>query len=866
MRFTLTLLLSLFVLLQASSFAETAEPRKIVSLNNGWKFTLGDPAQAAVTSFDDHTWSAMGLPHSFSLPYFGSPQFYVGYGWYRKTLNLPASLKGKRLSLEFDGVFLVAEVFVNGTKVGQHEGGYTGFTFDITAAAHPGMNTIAVRVNNLWNARIAPRAGEHVFSGGIYRDVRLVVTAPLHVAWYGTFITTPTVSKTSGTVRVRTEVVNDSADVKSATVRSVILDADGKAVTTIETTQSVPAHQTLVFDQTSMPVANPQLWSPDHPYLYALKSVVLDGKAITDNFFSTFGIRSIKFTADQGFLLNGEHLYLRGANVHQDHAGWGDAVADSGFHRDIKLVKEAGFNFIRGSHYTHAPAFVEACDQLGVTLWSENCFWGIGGFKSDGYWNSSAYPPAEADQPAFEASVKQQLQEMIRMHRNHPSVVAWSMGNETFFTEKSALPKLRKFLGELVAYSHELDPTRPAAIGGVQRPLDASRIDTIGDLAGYNGDGATQSIFQNPGIPNLVGEYGSTTAIRPGKYEPGWGDLGKQMEGSHPQEFPWRSGQAIWCMFDHGSIAGKNLGEMGIVDYFRIPKRAWYWYRNEYAHVPAPEWPASGTPAALKLTTDQPTLQRADGTEDAQIMVTVVDQAGKAISNCPPVKLTIESGPGEFPTGPEISFDPKSDIAILDGQAAIEFRSYYTGKTLIRATSPGLQDGVLEITTLSGPPFIPGTTPPVAARPYVRFTSMSATNAATRFGTDNPTLASSEASGHNSSLANDGDGRSFWQASLSDSKPWWAVDLEKLVAVKSVTLGFPSKGVWSYRIEVSNDGRSGWKLIADETHSTTPVSTQTVTASGTAAGRFLRVVFTEVPLGKSAGLSEIEVSGTQPAQ
>ncbi|MGC3989750.1 MAG: glycoside hydrolase family 2 TIM barrel-domain containing protein [Chthoniobacteraceae bacterium] len=871
LRSTLFALLGVLCLvpLQKSSAATPAEStrsRTMTSLNNGWKFVLGDPAGAGAPSFDDHTWAAVGLPHSFSLPYFGSPQFYVGYGWYRKTLDLPASLKGKRLFLEFDGVFQVAEVFVNGTPVGRHEGGYTGFSFDITSAARSGANTIAVRVNNLWNARLAPRAGEHVFSGGIYRDVRLVATAPLHVAWYGTFITTPQVSAQSGTVKVQTEVVNDSAEAKSVTLQSTILDRTGQAVATVSSRQPVSAHQTVTFDQTSAPITSPQLWGPDHPDLYSVKTTVWDGQTVVDDFHSSFGFRSIKFTADQGFFLNGDHTYLHGANVHQDHAGWGDAVADRGFFRDVSLVKQAGFDFIRGSHYPKAPAFVEACDELGVMLWSENCFWGIGGFKADGYWNSSAYPPAPADQPAFEASVKQQLREMIRIHRNHPSIITWSMGNETFFTEKSALPKLRTFLSELVAYTHELDPTRPAAIGGVQRPLDANRIDTLGDLAGYNGDGATLSIFQKAGVPSLVGEYGSTTSRRPGKYEPGWGDLGKQMEGGQPKEFPWRSGQAIWCMFDHGSIAGKNLGTMGIVDYFRIPKRAWYWYRNNYLHIPPPEWPASGTPTALKLSADRTTLQHADGTDDAQILVTVVDQAGKAISNCPPVKLAVESGPGEFPTGPEINFDPKSDIAILDGQAAIEFRSYYAGKTVLRATSPGLQEATLEITTLDGSPYLAGTTPAVAPRPYVRFTTAVSANAATRFGTNNPTQASSEASGHNSGLGNDDDAHSAWQAALSDAHAWWAVDLEKLVAVKSVTLTFPSPGEWRYRIEASNDGRSGWKLVSDQTRSTDKTATQTVSSSGEVAGRFLRVVFTGEPPSQPAGLAEIEVTGSQPAQ
>ena len=211
------------------------------------------------------------------MPYFAADRFYVGYGWYRKHFNVPAAWSGKRVNLEFDGVFQVAEVFVNGQRIGEHKGGYTGFTFDITDAVKPGDNVVAVRVNNLWNPRLAPRAGEHTFSGGIYRDVRLVVTAPVHVAWYGTFVTTPQVSKESGTVNVKTEVVNDSGAAKSVTVKTSVVDAKGKTVAQMESTQTIAPGATNVFDQTSAPIANPKLWSPEHPNLYSVKTVVLDG-------------------------------------------------------------------------------------------------------------------------------------------------------------------------------------------------------------------------------------------------------------------------------------------------------------------------------------------------------------------------------------------------------------------------------------------------------------------------------------------------------------------------------------------------------------------------------------------------------------
>ena len=836
--------------------------RQTVNFNREWKFQLGDVAGAEAAEFDAAKWEDIGLPHSFSMPYFAADRFYVGYGWYRKHFNVPKEWSGRRVNLEFDGVFQVADIFVNGRRLGEHKGGYTGFSFDLTDAVKTGDNVVAVRVNNVWDPQLAPRAGEHTFSGGIYRDARLVVTAPVHVAWYGTFVTTPQVSKASGTVNVKTEVVNDSATVKSVLLKTSVLDTKGKTVAQMESTQSIAPGATNVFDQTCAPVPNPKLWSPENPILYSVKTVVLDGRKPVDDYTSPLGFRWFKFTADQGFFLNGEHYYFTGANVHQDHAGWGDAVADSGFFRDVKLIKDAGFDFIRGSHYPHAPAFAAACDQLGMLFWSENCFWGTTGFRSP--WAASAYPTNSADDAGFEASVKASLRDMIRIQRNHPSIIVWSMDNEVYFSDRSVMPKVRSFLRDLVAYTHELDPTRPAGIGGSQR----GDIDKLGDVAGYNGDGAR--LFVNPGIPSVVTEYSSTIADRPGKYDPGWGDLpstpgaDRNIVGSW--RLPWRSGEVIWCGFDHGSLAGRRFGAMGLVDYFRLPKREWFWYRNEYLHFPPPAWPSNGVPAALTLTADKTTLNAVDGTDDAQIIVTVVDKNGRAISNCPPVTLAIESGPGEFPTGPSITFAPDSDITIRDGQAAMEFRSYYAGKTAMRATSPGLKDAVIQITTRGEPKFIAGKTPAVKPRPYVRFTASANNGSLMTFGLANPTRASSEATGHSGRFANDGNAASYWQADPADTSAWWCVDLERIVTMSSVKLAFPFDGNWRYRVEISDDGNSGWKLLSDQTQSAAGASTQTLSAVAGTHGRFLRVTFVGTPDVRPAALAEVEAFGNFSGQ
>lgn len=823
----------------------TRSPRQTVNFNREWKFTLGDPAGAEVVTFADAAWQSVGLPHSFSIPYFQADQFYVGYGWYRKHFAVGPEWRGKQLFLEFDGAFQVAEVFVNGRRIGEHHGGYTGFSLDITAAVKTEDNVVAVRVNNLWNPQQAPRTGDHTFSGGIYRNVRLVVTDPLHVTWCGTFVTTPEVSAESSLVNIKTEVANTGSESKKCQLVTEILDPKGTVVATVSSSQTVPAGEKSTFDQTTPMIASPRLWDPSHPSLYSARARILSDKTLVDNFTTPFGFRWVKWTADQGFFINGEHLYFHGANVHQDHAGWGDAATDGSARRDVKLMKDAGFDFIRGSHYPHSPAFSEACDQQGMLFWSEVCDWN--GMKARAGW----FLNGTADPENFEAyaiSCKKTLREMIRIHRNHPSIIIWSMSNEAFFTDKSLLPQMKDLAKDMVALSHELDPTRLAAIGGCQR----EGFDKLGDVAGYNGDGAR--LFIDPGIPNVVSEYGSVICNRPGEYAPGFGDLEKQ-----PQ-FAWRSGQAIWCGFDHGTWLGR-FGRMGIVDYYRLPKRSWYWYRNEYLKIPPPLWPQPGTAAKLRLTADKTTILGTGATDDIQLIVTVLDAAGKPISNNPVVTLTVESGPGEFPTGPAITFDPSSDIEIRDGQAAMAFRSYDGGKTVIRATSPGLTDAVVTLTTTGLPAFIPGQTAAVKVRPYKRFEGSDAPHdrkEKKNLVKDLPTRASSEAPEHSARFANDGSTATYWSPANEATNPWWQVDLESLTPLATTKLTLRDEGLCCYKIEVSEDAKS-WKTAVDQTRSTSRERVRADTCVAGSSGRFLRITFTELPTGKTANLAEFEV-------
>jgi beta-galactosidase len=254
------------------------QPRQRININREWKFILGDQKNAELSDYKDTGWDDVNLPHSFSTPYFQTGQWYVGYGWYRKYINVPAIWKGKRICIEFEGAFRDAEVFVNGKPVGHHQSGYTGFCYDITEAVVTGKNVLAVRLNNLWNARLAPRDGDHNFCGGIYRDVYLVVTNPTHIAWYGTFVTTPKVSKASGIVNIKTEVANNSTVSKTCRLKTTVLDPSGKVADVFSSSLKINAGATVTFDQTGKPIHNPKLWHPLYPFYIKLLALCMTGK------------------------------------------------------------------------------------------------------------------------------------------------------------------------------------------------------------------------------------------------------------------------------------------------------------------------------------------------------------------------------------------------------------------------------------------------------------------------------------------------------------------------------------------------------------------------------------------------------------
>lgn len=645
-------------------------------LNNNWKFTYGDKVGASPDEIN--RWQDIGLPHSFGIPYFMEKEFYLGYGTYSKWFELSKEDCKKRILLKFLGAFQKAVVVLNGKQIGEHRGGYTPFLVELTGNIRPGQNHLIVCVDNLWDATLAPRGGEHQFNGGIYRDMQLILTAYDYIEEDGVFVQTTQLKKEKDSwhaeLKIGTQVhaseKSDLSEFDSMMLETCI--CEGKEVLA-RSVEPLVMGNSEICQSISLTGITP--WSPDTPKLYIVVSRVLCNGIECDCVRTSVGIRTVRFDKDEGFFLNGEHFSILGANVHQDHAGWADAVTRSGIRRDIQMIKECGMNTIRGSHYPHHPYFAQVCDEKGILFWSEMCFWGTGGDKQEGYWTASAYPPNESDQTAFEKSCLDQLEEMICTQRNHPSIICWSMCNEVFFTDAPVKDKAKELIRKMVERSHELDPSRPAAVGGAQR----DGFDVLGDLAGYNGDGA--ALYHDPGFPSLVSEYGSSIETRPGKFEPRFTD-GTEID------YPWRSGKILWCGFHHGSIFD-GMGSMGMIDYYRLPLACWYWYREHLAGKSAPKPKKEGTPFQIRLSSDVNRF-RANGQEDAWICAELLDQEGNPISNEIELTFTVEKGDGIFPTGKTITFSPEKKN-MLDGLAAIEFRSWYGGENVICATADGVK-------------------------------------------------------------------------------------------------------------------------------------------------------------------------------
>jgi beta-galactosidase len=407
---------------RAAGDASAQPPRTRLSLDPGWKFFLGDPAGAESPSFDSAGWRTVETPHDWSIEGKldaknptgrGAGYFPAGVGWYRRAFNVPGAWSGKQIGVEFEGVYMNATVYVNGHELGMHPYGYTPVCHNLTPhLSIGGTNTLAVRVDNAQQPNSRWYAGS-----GIYRHVWLHVTEPVHVAQWGVAVTTPEVSAARAKVLLKTSIANDSDQAASVRLRSIVVNQSGAVVGRAESSVQVNAEASVETPQ-EITVLKPALWSPESPVLYRLVTrVIRDGKTI-DEVTTPFGIRSIEWSAEKGFLLNGKAVKMAGGCVHHDLGPLGVAAFDRAEERRVQILKAAGFNALRAAHNPPSPGFLDACDRLGMLVMDEafDC-WSRG--KNPFDYNV-----------AFKDWWQRDLDGMVLRDRNHPSVVCWSIGNE----------------------------------------------------------------------------------------------------------------------------------------------------------------------------------------------------------------------------------------------------------------------------------------------------------------------------------------------------------------------------------------------------------------------------------------------------
>jgi beta-galactosidase len=461
----------------AMQAAASDSPRLELSADSGWRFLLGDPNGAEAPSFQDQAWRTVQLPHDWSIE--GRPEktnpsgagggfFPNGTGWYRKTFSAPADWKGKRVSVEFDGVYRDATVYLNGHKLGTQPYGYTSFQLDLTPQlSFTSSNVLAVRVDN------SAQPNSRWYSGsGIYRHVRVIVTNPSHVAHWGVFVTTPDVTDTAGKVQVHTTLANESDADDRLTLQTTLMDRAGKAVGSAECLIDVATGKETETSQ-DIAVANPALWSPDSPVLYrAVTQIMKDGQVI-DQVVTPFGIRSLAWSAEKGLLLNGKPIKLTGGSVHHDNGPLGSAAFDRAEERKVELLKAAGHNAVRTAHNIPSPAFLNACDRLGLLVLDEPF----------DMWKAHKVKFDYGDH--FDQWWKHDISGMVLRDRNHPSVVIWGIGNEIPELEVDKGAELAKKLADQV---RSLDDTRPLTLAfpGTTTAPKAAAVFSLLDITGYN--------------------------------------------------------------------------------------------------------------------------------------------------------------------------------------------------------------------------------------------------------------------------------------------------------------------------------------------------------------------------------------------
>ena len=476
---TRALVLVVYAFLIGQSAAAT---RVSTSFDSDWRFLKSDAPGAEKPDFDDASWRKLDVPHDWSIegpfdknnPTGGAGGFLpAGIGWYRKHFILPTDYSRRRVFIDFDGVMANSDVWINGFHLGKRPYGYVSFRYELTGHLNFGSNkpnVLAVRVDNSGQP-----ASRWYTGAGIYRHVRLVVTNPVHIEHWGTFVTTPQVATDKATVHVQSTVVNQSDGPRSVSLQISLIDPNGRTVQTAETkAQSIAARQSIDFQQ-DLILKAPQIWDLAHPHLYQVVTRVRERNTIIDHETVTFGIREYHFDPDTGFWLNGRNFKLKGVAVHHDGSAFGAAVPNSVWKRRFEILKQLGVNAIRTAHNPPSPDFLDLCDQMGFVVMDEmfDC-WTVAKNPYD-------YHLYFKDWSLIDT------RDTVRRDRNHPSIIVYSAGNEIHDTPKAELAK--QILTSLVASFHENDPSRPVTQAlfrpNVSHDYDNGLADLL-DVVGQN--------------------------------------------------------------------------------------------------------------------------------------------------------------------------------------------------------------------------------------------------------------------------------------------------------------------------------------------------------------------------------------------
>jgi len=521
-------------------------PRQKILFDSDWKFYRGNAENAQITKFNDSAWRALDLPHDWSIediPGTNSPfdstaiwridggYLTGGTGWYRKTFEVPKDWSGKKLSVYFEGVYMNSDVWLNGTHLGNHPYGYTAFEFEITELVKTGeKNVLAVQVKN------EGRNSRWYSGSGIYRHVWLKVTEPVHVKTWGTFITTPDVSAEKATINIETQIKNGTSENCSVQIVTKIMNGSGKEIAKTKSSQQINS-ASEVTDKQVIQIESPELWSTETPNLYtAVIEIRNENGKLLDVVEETFGIRTLEFSVEKGFLLNGIPTLLKGGCMHHDNGPLGAAAYDRAEERRVELMKASGFNAIRSSHNPPSEAFLAACDKLGMLVIDETF----------DMWRKQKNP--QDYHLYFDDWWKKDVEAMVLRDRNHPSIIMWSVGNEI---PERGEPEGAQTSKMLVEYIKQLDSTRPvtSAVNGLGPDKDPY-FATL-DISGYNyshgGDHGQKSIFEkdHERVPDRIMYCAESYPLEA---------FGAWMDAV---KYPYVLGDFVWTGFDY-------LGEASI--------------------------------------------------------------------------------------------------------------------------------------------------------------------------------------------------------------------------------------------------------------------------------------------------------------